>query len=436
MHAPKRQNATTPVNRFPRAWAEIDPTAWEANFRTLARFASPATVLAVVKADAYGLGAVPAVRALRRAGAEWFAVAALSEALELTAAGVPPERIVLLGPPVPEEIPDLAAAGITAAVSDFETARQISRSAQAQGRAAAVQVLLDTGMGRLGLFPEGAAEEIRRIQRLPGIHIEGLFSHFPDAGAGDAFAREQIRRFRTVLERVQALGIHCPWRHMANSEALVALPETRTRPFNMVRPGLALHGACAPALSVPGSRPALTVKTRLVGVRRLPAGATVGYGRTYTVPGAGEAIGTVAIGYADGYPRALSNSGTMLVRGRPCPIVGRVCMDYTMISLRNAPGARCGDEVVVLGRQQDREITVNELAEAAGTIPYELLCRFGARLRRFYRPAARPDSDPGAANSAAPAPQKNETRRHPESPEPAPRTLAPRELKQLRRDSQ
>jgi len=370
-----------------RAWVEIDTEAWKQNYRNIQQAVAPAVVLAVVKANAYGLGVRQAAKAFYEAGARHFAVAGAWEGRQLVDLDLPDLEVLLLGAPLPEEIPEIVQTGMVASVTSLDVAERLSREAVRRGRTVKVHIQVDTGMGRLGISAARASDEIPRILDLPGLIADGIYTHLPAAGLRDELTYGQIREFARLIRNLDMRGIRFRWRHIGSSAAVAGLPDTHASPFNMVRPGLDLHGAhlsCTP-------RPYPTVpvfgfKSRLVAVRRLPCGSTVSYGRTYRVANPdGELIGTVSAGYADGYPRALSNVGQVLVRGRRCPVIGRVCMDYTMISLQDVPEAQYGDEVVLIGRQGDEEVGIAEVARAARTIPYELMCQLGPRVRRVYR---------------------------------------------------
>lgn len=376
----RRTVGLSPVSRV---WAEIDVRVWEENFRAIAKVVAPAEVLAVVKANAYGMGAREASQAFARAGARYLAVACIEEGRELLDLGLP---VLLLGALLPTEIPVVVGTGLVPSVPDFATAQQLSDAARAIGRTIPVHIQIDTGMGRLGIVLPNARDEVLAISRLPGIRPEGIYTHFPAAGVRDARTYGQITEFAGLIHELREAGCTFQWRHMGNSAAVAGLPEACRAPFNMVRPGLDLHGAHLSCTLRPYTvRPVFSLKSRLVGVRRLPHGATVSYGRTYgvTCPD-GECIGTVAVGYADGYPRALSNGGTMSVRGCPCSVVGMVCMDYTMISLNHVPEACPGDEVTVIGNRGEEGVSLAAAARTAGTIPYELMCQLGPRVLRRY----------------------------------------------------
>jgi alanine racemase len=365
-----------------RVRLEINLPTLVRNYRRIVAAVAPCEVMAVLKADAYGLGVVPIATALRRAGVRTFAVAELNEALALMTLGYP---VLILGTVLPEEIRPAVEAGIQLPLSDLRTAQLISQAAQSTGREAVCHLAVDTGMGRLGLLAESAAETIREILRLPGLRVEGIYSHFPMAyQAAGEFTQSQIARFRELITTLEQAGICFRYRHIANSDAINNFPDSYAAPFNLVRTGINLHGSFDPegrrALSL---EPVLTLKTRLTAVRLLPAGASVGYGMTYRVPRAMR-IGTIAAGYADGLPLALSNRSHVLVRGRACPVVGRVSMDYTNVSLEQVPDAACGDEVTCLGGEGPLAVSVDDWAQLKGTHSYEIICSFGRRVQRVY----------------------------------------------------
>ena len=366
-----------------RVWAEIDRSAWRANYRTVASAVAPAVLMPVVKANAYGMGDIETARAFRESGCRFLAVSCMGEGMRLIDQGL---SILLLGASLPGEIPEIVRAGLIPSVPDLETAECVSRVAGAQGKCAKIHIKVDTGMGRFGMPVSEARASIREIAGLPNLELHGIFSHFAAAGIRDEVTMGQLHSLAALIRDMESEGIVFRYRHIANSTAIAGIPAASQAPFTMVRSGIDLHGghlSCTERSYA--TRPVFNLKARLLAVRHMPQGATVGYGRTYRVSDAdGERIGIVSIGYADGYPRYLSNKGTMLVRGRACPITGIVCMDYTMISLRNAEHARPGDEVVVIGRQGESEVPISEVARAAETIPYELMCGLGSRVKRYY----------------------------------------------------
>jgi len=363
-----------------RVWLEIDLGVLQDNFRRIARVVSPCQVIGVLKANAYGLGALPIARALHQVGCQRFGVAELNEGFTLSEVGA---DVQLLGAVLPDEIEQAVAAGIVLPVGDLDTARWINAAAVRGGRRAKAHFLVDTGMGRLGVPVAQAAALIREAVRLPGVDWEGIYSHFPVAyHSGSDYTAGQMDAFESLLAVLAADGITFPWRHIANSDAINNFPRAVRAPYNAVRTGINLHGS----FDTEGRRslalvPILTLKTRLAAVRRLPAGASIGYGCTYRLPRE-TLVGTVSAGYADGLPLALSNRGTLLVDGVPCPVLGRVSMDYTTVSLEAVPAARCGDEVICLGGQGAAAVSVEDWAQLKGTHSYDIICSFGSRVER------------------------------------------------------
>jgi len=374
-----QQDATRPTR------AEIDLTAIAANVRTACKLAgTAAAVMAVVKADAYGHGAVPVARAALGAGATWLGVAAPEEAAALRAAGIR-ARILVLGPIVKEQAGLVAAHDLDQCVSDPAQAEALSREAASRGHIQRLHLKVDTGMGRVGLPPRAVRLAAERIATLPAVQTVGLMTHLADADADDpAFTQEQLARFEAVSRDLCAAGMPIPLRHAANSAALIRHPEAR---LDLVRPGIMLYG-CPPCLPPdpgdPALVPALRLRTAVSQLADLAAGGSVSYGRTFVAP-RDMRVATLPIGYADGLARLLSGRGQVLIRGRRAPILGRVCMDMTMVDVTHVSDVRVGDEAVAIGRQGAEEITADEVADLTGTISYEVLCRIGPRVPRSYR---------------------------------------------------
>ncbi len=365
--------------------AEIDLAAIAANVRIACELAGrTAAVMAVVKADAYGHGAAPVARAALAAGATWLGVAVPDEGAALRAAGFH-ARILVLGPIAPDQAAVVTAHDLDQCVSDPDQAQALSREAAARGCVQLLHLKVDTGMGRVGLPPRAVRSAAERIASLPAVRLEGLMTHFAEADADDPeFTREQIARFETVSRNLRAAGITIPLRHAANSAALIRHPDAR---LDLVRPGIMLYG-CPPCASRragdPALVPALRLRTVISQLTDLAAGGSVSYGRTFVAPH-DMRIATLPIGYADGLPRLLSGRGQALIRGRRAPILGRICMDMTMVDVTCLPDVRVGDEAVLIGRQGVEEITADEVARLTGTISYEVLCRIGPRVPRIYR---------------------------------------------------
>ena len=360
-----------------RVVLRVDLATLSANYRAVCGVAAPCAVMPVLKANAYGLGVGPIARALVAAGAPRIAVAEPFEALRLQGLGVP---VQILSAILPDEIGPMVEAGVTLPLTDLATARLISGEALRQGRTAVCHVALDTGMGRAGVLWQEAPDFLRAAAALPGLDIEGILTHFPLAyQGGSAFTREQLRRFRRVLAAAEALGLRFRWVHAANSDAINNAPEACRPPFNLVRCGINLHGAfdAAGALRVP-LRPVLTLTARLAQVRTLPAGTPLGYGHTYRTPRPLR-VGTVAAGYADGLPLALSNRGTVLIRGVAAPILGRLSMDYLTVSLEDVPEA-------VPGPISKARTPTTSSAPSAPASPANMSDREGAAPRQWARP--------------------------------------------------
>ncbi len=362
--------------------ARIDLDALEHNVRVVRSLVGDRQICAAVKADAYGHGAPVVCHTLSRAGVDMFGVAMTEEAVDLRSAGISEPIVLLTRVPV-EDVGALLEHGITACVAGEDFAVALSRAAlQRNGRAPA-HVNVDTGMHRMGLPWRSAARSILRISRLAGLRITGIFSHFACSDADDlAFCREQVRRFRSVLGQLQRASMELPLIHMANSNGVLRLPEAH---FGGVRPGLMLYGLFSrPDLrEVAPLEPVLSMRTRIIHLQRLSEGEKVGYGRTFTT-WRDSVIATLPVGYHDGYIRQFSNTGEVLVRGRRAAVVGRVCMDQTLVDVTEVPDAQVGDEVVIYGKQGDATITVEEMAARVERIPYELTCSVGPRVRRQF----------------------------------------------------
>lgn len=362
------------------AWAEINLDAVAHNVQAAKANLKPTTKLcAVVKADAYGHGAVRVAQEAVRNGADFLAVALLQEAVKLRDAGID-TPILILGAMLPEVAELVVRYDISQAVFDEERLYALNAAALKLHTKAKIHIKIDTGMHRIGLHVKEAGRFARLAASLPGITIEGVFSHFATADADDKeYAAYQFARFQEALQLIEAEGVHIPIRHIANSAALTELQEYQ---LDMVRQGITLYGL-HPAHMIDCYKdfePVMTVKTKVAFVKELPAGETIGYGRTYTLKRK-SVIATVPLGYADGISRRLSNKGYMLINGEKAPIIGRVCMDQTMLDVTDIPGVKLGDEVTVFG---GRELPMELVAEWADTICYEIVCAVSPRVPREY----------------------------------------------------
>ena len=366
-----------------RVKLEVDLGKLSENFLEIRRRVAPARVAAVLKANAYGLGVLPVAETVRAVGAAMFGVAEINEAIELVPLGLP---VQILGNLLPDEIAPAVEYGLICPLNDLEMARRISAEAVRQNRVVRGAVTVDSGMGRLGLQVAEAAPEILAMRGLPNLELHAIYSHFSTAYLRyDDYSLQQLARFKTLLAELAGAGLTFPEVHMAASDALNNFPESTRPPFTLARCGINMYGYYDNSVQQSMQlAPVVELKTRLAAVRTLRAGASIGYGRMHRLL-RDTRVGTIAAGYADGLPLALSNRGYVLVRGRLCPVLGRISMDYTTISLDDVPEAVPGDEVVCFGRQGDRFLPLEEWAQLKGTHAYELLCSIGTRVRRVYR---------------------------------------------------
>lgn len=364
-------------------WVEVDLDAVRANVRELQRVARPRLgVTAVLKAQAYGLGATAVARAALEAGANQVAVARVAEGAQLRANGIG-APILILGGTTGAEAGDVVRLGLTAALTDWVSAAHIAREAERAGVRAGVHIKVDTGMNRYGAPIDEALDLARNLGRLPALRLDGFFTHFAAADEQDLwFTRQQLAQFSALCRELEADGVNLGMKHAANSAGALRLPRAG---LDSVRAGIALSGTHATEWvpRTPALQPAVALKARVTRLRTPPIGASIGYGRTYRVE---RPIRTALIscGYADGLPRASGNSGFALVRGHRAPLVGTVSMDLAVADVSQVPDVAVGDEVVLLGRQGDDQISVDDLARWAGIVPHELLVRLGSRAPRLY----------------------------------------------------
>ncbi len=361
------------------AVAEIDRSALLHNFRTLQAKIGHKPVIAVVKADAYGHGSLEIARTLVRNGADFLAVAFVEEAKVLRSAGIGGKVIVLFDQTDISAFFDL---NLTPVIHDKRAAAAFSSEARKRNRTLPVHIKVDTGMGRLGFREDSAVSSAVEIMNLDGLVLEGLLSHFSEADLADrSFAVHQLNLFKDIGARIIKKTTGRVLCHMANSAAVFCLPDAL---LDAVRPGIALYGYATCGDNF-GLRPVMRVKARVLAVRNVPAGMPVSYGRTFVTKRESR-IAVVSLGYADGYNRLFSNNAEMLINGCRVPVVGRVCMDLTMLDITDAGSVSEGDEVVILGTQHDQAITADELSRRSNTIPYDVLTALGSRSRREYLP--------------------------------------------------
>ncbi len=377
------------MNRFP-AWVEIDLDALKHNVdRVRSIVPAGVSMLLVVKADAYGHGAVRISRLAVECGVDMLGVATLDEGRELRKAGIK-LPILILSPVLPQELEGVLENDLAVSASSYEFAEKASDISVRAGAVCTLHVEIDTGMGRTGIAQGEAIEAVLRMGALQGIKIEGLFTHFPASDSDVDFTTDQIRLFTGIVSALRTAGVTFRYLHCANSAAILNFPSSD---FNLVRPGLLVYGH-APSIVLKDRLdvvPAMSFKARLVLVRDMPAGASISYGRTYVAPKQLK-MGVVPVGYGHGLSHRLSNRGQFLFRGHRSSIIGRVTMDMTMLDLSEFPDAKVGEEVVIFGRQQGAEIAVDEIARWDETLNYEVLCRISKRVPRLYLRSGRIES--------------------------------------------
>jgi len=371
---------------FDRAWAEINLDNIAHNVKEIRRLAGKRTeIIGVVKADAYGHGTLETVPTLLENGVTRLAVSMLDEAIQLRKIGVEVPILVLNHTDF-RRVGEVLEYNITQTVYSHEMAEVLSREAVKRGTKAKVHIKIDTGMTRVGFKPGySAVKDVMTISKLDGIIIEGIFTHFAEADTNDrTFTDRQFELFDSIIRELNRVGILIPIRHVSNSAAIIQYPEMT---LEAVRPGIILYGIY-PSREVNRSlidlKPAMSLKANVIHVKEVEAGVSISYGRTFTTRRKSR-IATVPIGYADGYSRLLSNKSRVLINGQFAPVVGNICMDQMMVDVTDIEGdVKPGDEVVLIGRQGDREITAEEIADIIGTIPYEVLCIVGKRVPRVY----------------------------------------------------
>ena len=360
----------------------IDLDAVAANVRALADHVHGAELFAVVKANAYGHGAIPVARTALQHGATRLAVARLDEAIQLRQASIT-APILMMGYALPDEIVHVVEHHVTPTITTIEAARAVSARASALGKTAIMHIKVDSGMGRSGLLPEEVVPFFEQVRGLAHVTIEGVYTHFASADEADlSFTRQQFIVFTDVLSALQAAGHAIPLRHAANSAATISLPEMR---LDAVRCGVAIYGL-KPSANVPDAvvlQPALSLVSHVARIRTLPAGSSVGYGRTF-IAQAPTTVALLPIGYGDGIHRALSNKGCVLIHEQRAPIIGRVSMDQITIDVTGIAGVAQDDDAVLIGVQGDERITADEVAAWAGTINYEVTTSLLPRLPRIY----------------------------------------------------
>lgn len=369
------------------AWAEINLKNFDYNVKQIrAKMGNDREFIGVIKADAYGHGAVQCAQILRENGVKTFAVATLQEAIVLRKAGAT-ERIICLGLTPDMYVDAIIDYDLIPVVCDYLNAKAINEVAAAKGKFVDCLIAIDTGMGRIGYLADDfnfAIEDIKRIAVLPNIRILGLFSHLATADSYDkSFSHEQEMKYRKFYEAVTAAGIPLPFRTLANSATTMELP---TMLFDGCRPGIILYGQY-PSQEVDRSKldikPVMQIKANILHLKFVPVGFSCGYGRKF-IAERPSTIATIGLGYADGYPRPFSANAKVLVNGKVCKVAGNICMDQFMVDVTDVPGVKVGNEVIVMGSDGINSITADDIANATGTINYEITCAFGQRLPKVF----------------------------------------------------
>lgn len=372
-----------PSESFPTS-ASVDLTALAQNVAHVRRLAPQADVLAVVKANAYGHGAIEVARALQQLAVHRFGVATVDEGVALRQAGIR-DPIVVLGATMPTQFSELVAHRLIPVLYRADLVQAFAAVVEPRTSPYPVHIKIETGMGRLGVLPRELPDLLSRPELRAPLYLEGLMTHLADADNRDpGETEEQLTRFQQVLNLGQQRGLAIPLIHVANSAGIIKFPASQ---HSLVRPGIMLYGyhTLATGTHAPELQPILTWKTTIAHVHTIAAGGSVSYNRTF-IASRQTRVGVLPVGYADGYNRLLSNRGQVLIGERRVPVIGRVCMDMTMVDITDVRGAHVGDEAILIGQQGSERITASDLAAWQKTIPYEILCAIGTRVPRRYVP--------------------------------------------------
>ncbi len=363
--------------------AEINLRSLEFNYRQIRkRIPEGVKILAVVKADAYGHGAIPVSRKLESLGVDYLGVAISDEGVELREGGIK-APILILGGIYKEDVDQVLEFDLTPVVFQKESLKLLTKATERWQKKVRVHIKVDTGMGRLGVPVKYWAAFLKELKRFPKIEVEGILSHFSLVDGEEPFTVNQWREFQQAATMAARMEFSCKYLHMASSAMLAACPAYSG---NLVRPGIMLYGfPPSPGLkSLIPLKPVLTLKTHIHFLKAVPPRTRISYGGTF-VTKRDSLVATLPIGYADGYSRHLSNRGEVLIRGRRAPVIGRVCMDFIMVDVTEIPKVALEDEVILMGRQGGQEITAEEIAAKIGSISYEVLCLIGRRVPRIYK---------------------------------------------------
>lgn len=365
-------------------WAEIDLDNLAHNMREIRRISKSKEIIAVIKADGYGHGALDIAPTLLQNGASRIAVAVLNEAVELRRGGIE-APIMILGFTPPSLVDMLLRYDIEQTVYSYDLAKEISNMAKKKNKKAKIHIALDTGMGRIGFLPDDKSlEEVYKISKLPNIIIEGLYSHFSSADESDkSYTKLQLKKFNEFYGKLIQKGIKINIRHIANSAAIIDMEESH---FEAVRPGMILYGyypseeVCREKINL---KPVMSLKTNIVHIKKLPAGEYISYGRKFKTYRE-SIIATLPVGYADGYTRLLFEKGKVIINGSFAPVVGRICMDQCMVDVTDIETVQLGDEVILLGEKDNLKFNADDIGSLIGTINYEVTCMISKRVPRVY----------------------------------------------------
>ena len=371
--------------------ASVDLTALAQNVAHVRRLAPQADILAVVKANAYGHGALEITRTLQRVAVHRFGVATVDEGIALREAGIQ-DAILVMGATVPAQFAELVTHRLTPVLYRADLIPAFATHVRSAPAPYPVHIKIETGMGRLGVAPHEVPDLVDRAEFRTVLRLEGLMTHLADADNGGAEHTEsQLARFHDTLDRLRQRGLTIPLVHAANSAAIIRYPASL---HSLVRPGIMLYGyhTLSQEIAAPELRPLLTWRTSIAHLHRIQAGDSVSYNRTF-IASRPSRVAVLPVGYADGYNRVLSNRGSVLIGGRRVPVIGRVCMDMTMVDVTDIPGVEIGQEVILIGQQGSERITAADLAAWQQTIPYEILCAIGPRVPRRYLPLVLPAGD-------------------------------------------
>ncbi len=367
------------------AWVEVNLSNLEHNIKSIKEKAGERELIGVIKADAYGHGAVKVAEVLRANGVKTFAIATLQEAVTLRDAGAR-EEIIMLGLTPDMYAETIVDYDITPVVCNSDNARCFSDAARAKGKVLKALIAVDTGMGRIGYLTDDseAVEDVKKIASLPNLKIKGMFSHMATADAYDkAFSKLQEYRYMEFYNKLRDAEVEIPFRTLANSASIMEIPSVH---YDGVRPGIILYG-CYPSDEVNPEelsiKPVMSVKANIIHLKKVPVGFSAGYGRKF-IAKRESMIATLALGYADGYPRPYSAHAEVIVNGVKAPIAGNICMDQCMVDVTDVPNVKVGDEVIIMGTDGKNTILADDIANATGTINYEIVCAFGQRLPKVY----------------------------------------------------